>query len=400
MKRTIYIVDDQSEVLETAVVIVRGLVPDSEVTGFAGPHEALAAVRAKPPDVILSDQLMPRMQGSQLLEEVRTLAPGAVRIIMSGYVAMDRLNVITSAHQYVAKPFDALQLKELLDRIFAAQQRIQDEGLKTVVTSLRSLPSLPQVRHTLLAELADSYGASATIGQTIAQDPGLSAKVLQLANSPLFGRSSLVTSPVEAVLCLGTTMITAVVLSQALFKHYNVLSHRESSLRRLWSHCWETASLGQIYCREQGLPHAAGEEAFLGGLLHETGRLILIDNFPDRFQAACDAARRDGSPLGPALRHTFQTTPAQIAAYLLDLWGMPSNVVAAVSLLDRPQDEKASKFTLASALYIADQVASRKSSPDAFPPAEWDAEYVRSVGGDGDIGAWQRNEVEGVRRPG
>jgi len=82
------------------------------------------------------------------------------------------------------------------------------------------------------------------------------------------------------------------------------------------------------------------------------------------------------------------------------LWGMPSNVVAAVSLLDRPQDEKASKFTLASALYIADQVASRKSSPDAFPPAEWDAEYVRSVGGDGDIGAWQRNEVEGVRRPG
>ena len=133
-----------------------------------------------------------------------------------------------------------------------------------MVTSLRSLPSLPQVQHTLLAELESSQGASAAIGQMVAQDAGLSAKVLQLANSPLFGHDYLVTNPVEAVLCLGTSMIAGVVLSQTLFKHYQSNGHREFSLPRVWSHCWETAALAQCFCREQGLPRPAREEAFLG----------------------------------------------------------------------------------------------------------------------------------------
>ena len=293
-------------------------------TGFADPFKALEAIKASPPDLILSDQLMPGMQGSQLLEEARLAAPNALRVIMSGYIALDKLNLITSAHQYVAKPFDAWQLQELLRRTFAAHDRVTDKQLQTVVTSLRSLPSLPQVHHSLLAELNSSQGAGTSIGQMVAQDAGLSAKVLQLANSPLFGREYLVTNPVEAVLCLGTSMIASVVLSQSLFKHYRSSSHPEFSLSRIWSHCWETAALAQCYCGENGLARQAREEAFLAGLMHETGRLILIDNFPDQFQAACDAARRENSPLAPQLARACGAAPSQIAAYLLDLWGMPA----------------------------------------------------------------------------
>src|SRR5208282_189919 len=165
MKKTIYIVDDQREVLETAVMVVRALMPEAEVTGFAHAHPALAAVKANPPDLILSDLRMPDMNGGELLEAVRLASPGTLRITMSGFVALDKLTVITSAHQYVAKPFDAGQLKELLRRSFAARQRMSDDGLKEVVSGLRSLPSLPQVQHSLLVELEDNRGASATIGQ-------------------------------------------------------------------------------------------------------------------------------------------------------------------------------------------------------------------------------------------
>jgi HD-like signal output (HDOD) protein len=226
----------------------------------------------------------------------------------------------------------------------------------------------------------------------VAQDAGLSAKVLQLANSPLFGRDYLVTSPADAVFCLGTSMIAAVVLSQSLFKNYHANTHPEFSLTGIWSHCWETAALAQSYCRKQGLPRQAREEVFLAGLLHETGRLILIDNFPAQYQAACDAARQAGSPLGPRLRDTFQAAPCQVAAYLLDLWGMPNSVVTAVSLLEHPEEEKAGAFTAATALYIADQVSSRETPPDPFPPEEWNTAYLRSIGCSEDLRHWSRGD--------
>jgi HD-like signal output (HDOD) protein/CheY-like chemotaxis protein len=390
MKRSIYIVDDQPEVLEIAVQIVRAVMPEAVATGFNDPFHALEAIKASPPDLILSDQLMPGMSGSQLLEEARAVAPGTLRIMMSGFVPLDELTVITSAHQYVAKPFDAPQLKRILERTFAARDRVQDKQLKIVVTSLRSLPSLPQVHHTLLTELENNRGASAVIGQMVAQDAGLSAKVLQLANSPLFGRDYLVSSPTEAVFCLGTGMIAAVVLSQTLFKHYHAHVHPEFSLPQVWNHCWDTAALAQCYCREYQLPRQTREEAFLAGLLHETGRLILIANFPDQYQAACHAARQAHSPLGPRLREVFPAAPCEIAAFLLDLWGMPDSVVAAVSMLDHPEREKAAGFTAVSALYIADQIASRATPPDPFLPEEWNPAYPRSLGCPEDLQQWVR----------
>jgi len=100
------VVDDQAAVLDTAVLILRSVDPDWEVSGFKGPFEALEAVKTRAPDLILSDQLMPGMLGSQFLEQVRILSPNAIRIIMSGYVALNKLTLITSAHQYLAKPFD------------------------------------------------------------------------------------------------------------------------------------------------------------------------------------------------------------------------------------------------------------------------------------------------------
>jgi HD-like signal output (HDOD) protein len=390
MKRSIYIIDDQPQVLETAIAIVKGMLPEAEVTGFGDPFTALEAIKANQPDLILTDHRMPGMTGSQLLEAARVVSPTSARVIMSGFVPLDTLTDITSAHQYVAKPFDAQRLKKLLERTFAVQDRVRDKELQKVLTSLRSLPSLPDIHHTLLAALNNEQGAGATIGQMVAQDAGLSAKVLQLANSPLFGREYLVTSPEDAVFCLGTSMIASVVISQSLFQHYHANAHPEFSLTRIWSHCWETASLAQCYGREQGLPRKEREESFLAGLLHETGRLILMDNFPAQFQAACEAARQSGSPLGPRLREEFQAAPCDVAGYLLDLWGLPKNVVTSISLLDHPEEEKAAKFTATTALYIANQISTRETPPDPFAPEEWNPAYLRSVGCSEDLRHWAR----------
>jgi HD-like signal output (HDOD) protein len=388
MKRSIYVVDDQVPVLETTVLVLRSLGRDWEVTGFTDPFSALAAVKAKAPDAVLSDEMMPGMLGSQLLEKVREASPNSLRLIMSGCVALDKLTLITSAHQYIAKPFDAYKLRDLIQRSFTAQERIINRGLQSLVTSIRSIPSLPQAHHSLLKELEDSDTPNVTIARLIGEDPGLSVKVLQLANSALFGRGYLVTSPMDAVSCLGTDMIAAIILSQSVFRHYDSLKSRDIDLPRVWAHCWGTACLAQYLCREKKLPHKAGEEAFLAGLLHEAGRFILVDNFPDQFQAACEAARLSKIPLSECLREVFQVTPPQIAAYVLELWGLPSSVINGIAFLDCPEKDPTPGFSMTSALYIADRLSSQTFPPDPFTLEDWKTGYLQSIGCADEIPSW------------
>src|ERR1700749_4719813 len=89
-KRSIYVVDDQEKLLEMTVMILRCLGSNWEVTGFSDPLQALEAVKTCEPDAVLTDQMMPRMEGSQLLEKVRVASPTTIRLIMSGYVALDK----------------------------------------------------------------------------------------------------------------------------------------------------------------------------------------------------------------------------------------------------------------------------------------------------------------------
>ncbi|MGO8699203.1 MAG: HDOD domain-containing protein [Limisphaerales bacterium] len=389
MKRSIYVVDDQAGVLETMVLVLSCVDPEWVVRGFQDPLEALAAVKASPPDLVVSDQLMPGMQGSQLLEEVRAVSPTTVRVIMSGYVALNKLTLITSAHQYLAKPFDSAHLRQLIHRSFAARDRIADGGLQNVITGLKSIPSLRQVHQSLLSELEDNRHASTSIGQLVASDAGLSVKVLQLANSPLFGQGELIASPVDAVICLGTDLVAALVFSQTLFRHYDKLSHADIDVERIWNHCWEVAYLAQHICREKGLARKAGEEAFLAGLLHESGRLILSDNFPDQFHAACEAARQAKSPLAPRLRETFQASSLQLTAWLLELWGLPVNVINAIAALDKPEATANGEFSVAAALYLADRLTCRKSPPDDFVVEDLDQDYLKSIGCADDVAIWE-----------
>jgi HD-like signal output (HDOD) protein len=390
MSTLVYVVDDQPEVLETVLLVLQSIDPAWRVEGFTSATAALAAVKTQPPDLVLSDHRMPEMPGGKLLEEVRVAAPNAVRIIMSGYVDLNALSAVISAHQYIAKPFAMLQVKDLIQHTFAARTRMERQGLQQMVTALRSLPSLPHIHYALLKALGNEHRSVDAVAQLVAQDAGLSGKLLQVANSPLFGRGSLVSSPFDAVLCLGTEMIKAVVLSQELFRHYGEIQCPEIDLPRLWNHCWQVAHLVQGICLERELPQAKADEAFLAGLLHEAGKLILIDNFPQQFHEACQAALQARAPLTPFLLRTFAATPAQLAAYLLELWGLPSAVIQAVASQEHPEDDPSGEFSLVTALYIADQVATRNSPPDSFAIPDWNAKCLQALGCEPELAVWQR----------
>jgi HD-like signal output (HDOD) protein/CheY-like chemotaxis protein len=389
LKQSIYVVDDEALLMEALVMTLRCMGKDWEVTGFTDPAAALEAIKANPPGAVLTDQRMPGMQGSELLEKVRLLSPTSLRLIMSGYVSLKNLTLITSAHQYIAKPFDLEKLRDLIQRSFAAQQRIINHGLQNVVTSIRAIPSLPQAHHSLLKELEDNEGGNEIVANLIGRDPGLSVKVLQLANSGLFGTGHMVADLLEAVNTLGTEIITSIVLSQSVFQHYETLKHPEVDLQKVWTHCWETGVIAQHLCRHMKLSRVQGEAAFLAGLLHEIGRFVLIENFPKEFQAACDLARNTKRTLSDCLCQEMQATPSEISGYVLELWSLPSPVINSIYLQEHPEKSHEQGFTITTALHVANHLASKKYPPDSFLCDDWNLAYIESIGCKDDIPAWE-----------
>ncbi len=144
---------------------------------------------------------MPGMDGAQLLDLVKVKFPRTVRIILSGQ--SDRETILRSvgpSHQYLSKPCDLDELKQRLMRAFALRDMLNDTHLKEVIGRLKTVPSLPALYVAVTEALRSSDSSITEIGNLIAQDMGMSAKVLQLVNSAFFGLSNRVSSPQQAVL--------------------------------------------------------------------------------------------------------------------------------------------------------------------------------------------------------
>jgi hypothetical protein len=88
---------------------------------------------------------------------------------------------------------------------------------------------------------------------------------------------------------------------------------------------------------------------------------------------------------------TFHTTVGELNAYLMELWGMPAEVVTALSFQDKPQEEPSGVFGLTSALYIANHIASSKAPPDDFGVEEWKTDYLQKIGCQEDVASWERS---------
>ena len=97
---------------------------------------------------------MPLMDGADLLDQVKQRFPDMVRMILSGQSSQEAVfRSISPAHQFLSKPCDLGELSSRLNQAFAMRDLLANEALKTVISRLRSLPSLPALYDELTAAL-------------------------------------------------------------------------------------------------------------------------------------------------------------------------------------------------------------------------------------------------------
>lgn len=327
-RRRIILVDDEQRIVEGLQRALRMYRDAWDVATATSGREALALFEEGPVDVIVSDMRMPEMDGAELLARVKELHPGTMRIVLSGQTdAAAAVRAMPVAHQFLNKPTEAGALRDLLARAAEMKERLPDERVHAALGGLDALPSPRAVRD----ELGQTIALGGTLGGVVAiveRDPALVLKLLQIANSAFFGLRRRICDVADAVAYLGIDLLKQIFGVGGPMRTLSLTPQR-LDVGAYYHRAHAVASIA----RNLAGRNERGAVAFSAGLLHEIGRLAISATLPD----------------------LADDMHVAVAAYLLDLWGLPRAVVDA--LLDHvavgDDLDRREKLTAADAIWLA-----------------------------------------------
>lgn len=189
------------------------------------------------------------------------------------------------------------------------------------------LPAMPQILVKLIGHLqADDLGMP-ELAALIANDAGMTGKLLAVANSSAYHRSGRGVNLEQSLVALGTDMIKTLVISDSVFQTFNSFPHSGSTdLRVFWKRSLGAAVIARDIARRMDYPHL--EEAYLAGLLHNVGRLALLATAPKEY--AYNFTALDDEDLCAVEQRTLQITHAEAGAWLIERWQLDSFLADAV----------------------------------------------------------------------
>jgi HD-like signal output (HDOD) protein len=378
MKRVLF-VDDEPLVLQGLKAGLYARRKDWDMQFAAGGAQAIDQMKQGHFDVLVTDLRMPGVDGTALVARVATDWPNTIRIVLSGYANDEQAQRLVSlAHRYLNKPCDTKKIEECIDRCLSIQSLIQSQELRTQLGSMGSLPPMPQTFAALQRALADPSVDSGKVAAILQKDPAVAAKVLQVCNSAFFRLPRRVSSIQQAVSYLGLSTVRSMALSAELFKPGQSLSPG-LDLGQLQKHALSVAGIARFLAANT----TWAEEAFLSGLLHDVGFLLLGRQFGDKMQLALESAGT-GMPLDEAERLHIGVDHGTAGAYLLGLWGLPYEVVESVAHHEVPGRIVHGGFDVLSAIAVAHALLAHVK-PEDVPVYERNAsmvgpDYLSSLG--------------------
>jgi putative nucleotidyltransferase with HDIG domain len=382
MKKRVLFVMAEPAALASLQSLLAPLSNEWELEFVAKEEEALAILAQSPVDVILSDVHLSGMGGLQLLAEVKNRAPHVIRIASSS--CAHRATIVSAlevAHQFIPMPFTAEVLTSTIARGGALGARLTNESLRTLIAGIRTLPSLPHLYQELVAAMGSSTASADVATRIISQDMAMVSKLLQVVNSSFFGLRRTISSPAHAIALLGIDSVKALVLSVQVFAQFEGSKRAPIPLETMWKHGLITGTTARDIAKSQDIGSLGVERAFMAGLLHDIGLLILSTNFPEQYSEVLANLRHDRLSVCDAERAVFKASHEDVGAYLLGLWGVSDAIVEAVAFHHHPGERFQDGFSLLAAVHVANALEEASDSTTTSGiPTPIDREYLTACG--------------------
>lgn len=378
-KRNILFVDDEGSVLKGLQRMLRRFRNEWEMSFVDSGEAALAHLNASPCDVVITDMRMPQMNGRELLSVVREEYPHVVRIVLSGQADIDTvIEAVEPTHQYLSKPCDPDVMRATISRACGLRDLLHDDALRSLVTKIETVPSLPSVYQQLHDALNDPETTVSTVGDIISHDGAMTAKVLKMVNSAYFGIAQNVTSGHQAVAMLGVDMVKTLVLSAGVFSQFSSAEMSRFSLAEFEEHSQRVGAIAQAITLDAGGSKETAACAYTAGLMHDLGKLILMKNCATEYSDVIEQSVEQTRPMGEVEQAKFGTSHAAVGAYLLGIWGLPEDLIRAVGFHHQPSLSGTDGFCPLTAVHVAN--ALDHSHDAVFSCDRIDEDYLQQIG--------------------
>lgn len=389
-KITILFVDDHQEILNGLKRMCRSMRSEWEAVFALGGQMAIDLMDKQKFDVLVTDMRMPGVDGVEVLKCAMQLQPHMVRIVLSGQYDIDHfIRSGWPAHRFLSKPCEAEVLKESIRQVFTMRELLENQQIKDLVTRADRLPTLPGIYFEIEKELKSSDASMQKIGEIISRDVGITAKVLQLVNSPFFGSGRKIDSPAQAVVMLGADVIKSLAIYIQCCSQMPV--PEGISLERISTHSMIVGRLAREIARAEGAEEDICSKAFLAGILQNIGSLLIISSFPDEYHQIITRANEDSRPVWELEYKLLGTGHAKIGAYLISLWGLSSDIVEAVAYHIRPSRCPNADHSLAlMAVHAANALEKMPGINGALINNDFDFEFLERMDVLAKLPDWQR----------
>ena len=206
----------------------------------------------------------------------------------------------------------------------------QKQRLKQVTEKVIGLPSLPTVVTQLINLVGDPATSAMDISQLISTDQALTAKILKVANSSFYGFPRKIGTVKLAIVVLGFETVKNLGLSVAVLKRFHSGKvHPLFDRQQFWEHAIGCGVAARMLARKRNRKLEA--EAFVAGVLHDIGKLILIEYFPDEFGEALELASEKLLTISEAEMKVIGVTHADVGGWLAEKWNLPEGLVQAIT---------------------------------------------------------------------
>nr|MBN2278528.1 HDOD domain-containing protein [candidate division Zixibacteria bacterium] len=200
---------------------------------------------------------------------------------------------------------------------------------REIIEGIHELGSLPQSLSAVLKVVNNPHAGAKEIAEVISRDISLTTRLLKMVNSSHYMRKGRVTKVSEAVIVMGLESIKTLILGSTIFgmtPDEELLKMMD--IRRIWRHLLEVAQNARIIAELIG--YREPEEAFVTGILHDVGIVILLLHFKKDYAELVAKARRNRQELVVVEQDTLGYNHAEIGAELITAWRLPKSLAYAV----------------------------------------------------------------------
>jgi len=225
-----------------------------------------------------------------------------------------------------------------------------------------SFPVLPHTATRLMEVTSDPESSAENVVEAIETDQSLSLTVLKIANSALFGRPKKVDSLKLAVVTLGFDEVHRIALTKALINSFGKIPKQyKFFIDKFWEHSFVCGMAAKRIAQSQ---YVAPDIAFMGGLIHDVGKLIMFEAFGGDYDPCLwMTSLSDEGNLLDELRQ-FSFTHDMIGGQLLRKWLFPDSLLAAVGNHHHPGDAPKEKQGVAYIIQLADMLSFYCCNPE------------------------------------